>query len=330
MKIKKIKKTIRSSKVTKRTKKVLVVPEEVIAVSNIKVEEYSSLKMAGVLLALLMLFTGISSVGSTVSYFNDIETSIGNLLRAGSLDFSVVLSDPLSSNIKLTAGAQAVTVIPSVTGGVGDFPLAYKVRIERTGGTSPAFCDAIDLQASSTPFTYSGKLMNFVEGTTTSLAPLELNLSLPANSGFNITDSCLVDVIYSGWVNGQSEGVEYHDEERVSLVIFDPPAVVVPVAESISGFNPEPEVVQDGGEEKSDEPLPLLEDIETPPVLESESDTVTDVVIEEPKETTPEPESEVVVEKVPEPVVESVPEETPKVEETVVENVNPPVESSST
>src|SRR3989344_1442799 len=223
--------------------------------------------------------------GDTVSYFNDTEISVGNLLNAGSLDFSVALAPNESPNIKLIPGAPEITIIPTVMGGIEDFLLAYKVRIEQTGGNSPALCDAIDLFASATPFTSSGKLMNFLYGATTSLVPLSLSLSLPSDSGFVSTDTCLVDVVYSGWVDGKTEGIEYHDVERVALSISDPPAESTPV----------PEVV-----------VPDIVSVMTELELELESDEGS---------TTP----EIISETAPDIVTETETEQEQSVEETEIE-----------
>ena len=255
----------------------------------------------------------LANPGGTVSYFNDTEISVGNLLNAGSLDFSVALAPNESPNIKLIPGESAITIIPSVTGGSGDFLLAYKVRIEQIGGTSPALCNAIDLLASSTPFTYSNKLMMFSYGTTTSLGPLSLSLSLPSGSDFASTDTCLIDVVYSGWVDGKTEGIEYHDVERVSLSISDPPAGSTPVPEVVV-----PDIVSVMTELELELELESDEGSTTPEII---SETAPDIVTET------ETEQEQSVEEIAsttEPVIE---ETVPKESETPVA---PVVEADST
>ena len=57
---------------------------------------YFGIKMAGVFSAILVISITLSSVGSTVSYFSDIEMSTGNRLQAGVWD-NVVEVEELAS-----------------------------------------------------------------------------------------------------------------------------------------------------------------------------------------------------------------------------------------
>ena len=57
---------------------------------------YFGIKMAGVCSAILVISITLSSVGSTVSYFSDIEMSTGNRLQAGVWD-NVVEIEELAS-----------------------------------------------------------------------------------------------------------------------------------------------------------------------------------------------------------------------------------------
>ena len=53
---------------------------------------YSGLKMTGVVSLALVLLLSLSNIGSTMSYFSDVEKSIGNYLQADPLYFTVSVS----------------------------------------------------------------------------------------------------------------------------------------------------------------------------------------------------------------------------------------------
>jgi predicted ribosomally synthesized peptide with SipW-like signal peptide len=228
-----------------------------------------SKKFSFSLAVLVLVFGVLNHAGTTLSYFNDTETSMGNLLGAGKLDFGLALADPASANVKLTPGELSVVIVPTVTTGAGDFPLAYRVTAVKTGGTSDALCNAIDLSTVSPPFNYTGKLIALSTVSTNVAGPWSLSLSLPSDSGFTTSDTCLIDLVYSGWVDGQTEGIQYHDVERISLVITDPP---IPT-EQIDTQQTDIQTTSDINEESSSS-IESTDTLVTPPSSNSNIDSI--------------------------------------------------------
>ncbi len=159
---------------------------------------------------------GSGFLGSTVSYFNDIERSVGNGLRAISLDFTVLPDGEQYSfeNGELLAdddGALVTVVTPEP----GSVSMRYDVSVEVTGGNA-LFCDAISASSVS-PVLYSGSLSALNANDILFDTPWPLALSLPDSTGFFNGEMCSLDIIFTAWHYDVATDQGYFDEERAPL-----------------------------------------------------------------------------------------------------------------
>ena len=174
---------------------------------------YSGLKMTVVVSLALVLFTGLSNMGSTMSYFSDIEQSIGNYLRADPLYFTVTMAS--STQIDLSSGEEVI--VPVMTSGLDSELAQYFVRAEMTGGDS-GLCNAIHVLGTF-PFPYDGPILGISTATTTDVGSWTLTTSL-AYSSFATSTSCSIDLVYKGWNADAPLGSGYTDSEKISLTFF--------------------------------------------------------------------------------------------------------------
>lgn len=181
-----------------------------------------SLKKVMTSLAIFMLvvgmnFTGLWAVGTTVAYFNDIETASNNELTAGYLDFS--LSEyTFESSIGLDETISKNTVL--VNGGGMDFQ--YTLEAEEIADVD-GFCGALNLQAKLNGVAqYDGNLMSLATPASTVLGTWQFNIELPVDeTSFINGEECQFDVVFKGWqtnVASYDDG-GFNDEERMTFTI---------------------------------------------------------------------------------------------------------------
>lgn len=201
------------------------------------------------LATVLFLALSFGRVGDTVSYFSDHDVSSGNLLRAGSLDFTVSADGSVDAYLGGEDGGGTV-VVPILSPGAGSFPLSYYVAASKIAGPD-AFCNAIQAQATTSPFIYSGALLSLSTGASSLTGPWSLALSLPSNtSDISQGDVCYVDLVYHGWHEGLPEGDGYSDTETVHLTLHARMVV-------INEFLPNPDPSANGfnfGDDADDKP----------------------------------------------------------------------------
>ena len=161
--------------------------------------------------------TGLWAVGTTIAYYNDTETSGGNVFTADSLDFSLTHYS-FESNIGLDETVSKNTVI--VNSGGMDFQ--YTLEAEEMADED-GFCDALDLQAKLNGVEqYEGDLMSLATSASTTLGTWKFNIELPVDEDSFINgEECQFDVVFRGWqTNVASYGDGgFSDEERMSFTI---------------------------------------------------------------------------------------------------------------
>jgi hypothetical protein len=159
---------------------------------------------------------GLSAVGETFGYYNDTESSDGNVFAAHMLDFRL---EPDPTDSWRGNGTRTITVADEGTSLVFDYtPYADNFYDNTTG-----FCDTLTLDVlHATTTVYSGALKDFnpedVVASSTDAADWEFELttstSLPG-------DICTFDFIYDGWQEemlGYDQG-GYYDTEMVGNTI---------------------------------------------------------------------------------------------------------------
>ena len=225
-----------------------------------------------ILFALLLPLTtlgALSSVGSTLSYFSDVESSFGNYLKADPLDFSVALLG--SSQVDMSTGTQYVT--PVFEPALDSEPIQYSLSTYATGGDI-TLCSLIQVESTST-FAYAGSLLLFSTGMTTTTGALPLRFSIPEGYAANENSSCSIDLIFTGKNASAGPGQGYSFTEHVPLQFYIP--AVIPVVPVSTESVPSPITTPD-------EAIPTEETSTiTEPVTEGDASTTPATTLEVPE-----------------------------------------------
>jgi len=175
------------------------------------------LKISILLILIGLNWTGLSTIGKTLAYFNDVETSKGNNYTATILDFSLTNTE-INKLIGVELG-EDIEFISVATKIIGSLPTQYKVYAEKITGDDN-FCQALRLEASHSTIFYNGALLSFETATTTDFGTWAFETKLPPSaSNFAQGEVCNVDLVFQGWREevadfGQSG---FTDEERIHL-----------------------------------------------------------------------------------------------------------------
>ena len=313
----------------------IVRPQKIARVSNVaclrgqeyrtnpkKTVLYSGLKMAGVAFIALVFLVSISSVGSTVSYFNDVETSIGNYLRADPLSFSVLIASSTSLQIDLSGGD--LLMVPVMMPGLDSEPIQYFVTASTTGGDI-GLCSA--LQTLTTfPFPYNGPLESLQTATTTDIGPWALTFYISDASLFSNT-WCTVDLVYKGWNADSPPGKGYSDTAKVSLTFFVPGVSVASFIATVDIIASTTDVIIEASASSTDSIIESV--LGESPTTTTKSTTTTEVILpSEPPliETSTTTDSSISDSQIPSPVSDEIISE---VEEVVVPDENSNKEEAS-
>ncbi len=259
-----------------------------------------SLKLSLTVVASFLLLLSVSSVGGTVSYFSDTESTLSNYLRADPISFKV---ETEADQIDLSEEKKIDLIMTPDE--ISD-PIQYFVTSKVISGDSE-FCAGIGLIGSE-PFpvnTTTGSLLTEVS-TATGLWTITTQvpdiLKIPGKS-------CEVEFTYLGWSDGSALGKSFTDTRKVTLLFFIPSTFEVPKVNFA-------QVVT-----SSEEVLLVEENLseDNPPVVDASTDEKQEVVevekeTEQPKE---EKEEEVVV-PTPTPTPSEIPQEV--LAETSVED----------
>lgn len=162
-----------------------------------------------------MIFSSLA-VGSTASYFSDMEGALANRLSASAVDFTVQTDGDDYVFIDGVLNEPGGAVVYVVTPEVSSSPLLYSLSIEVATGT-PSFCAALHATTTS-PFAYSGPLLALSTTNSMFLAPLELALSLGVGTS-TPGDFCSLTLVYQGHRADVASSTGYIDEERVPLTL---------------------------------------------------------------------------------------------------------------
>ncbi|OGF77169.1 hypothetical protein A3H04_01855 [Candidatus Giovannonibacteria bacterium RIFCSPLOWO2_12_FULL_43_11c] len=141
----------------------------------------------------------LSGVGTTVSFFTDLEFSPGNIFAAVLLDFDLEGTPwlPASDAADLDPGDEISRNVDVVDDDSTEF--SYKVKPEMTGGDAP-FCGALNVRANlEGSEVYSGNLLAFES------SPVQFG-SAGDNWTFSVTvpsafgsSTCVFDFVFQAW-----------------------------------------------------------------------------------------------------------------------------------
>lgn len=297
------------------------------------------------LVAILFVAVGANygRTGETAAVFSDTETSSGNRFAAIVLDFLAYGGGAG----KVTPTAPPIEIPFNTSPAAGSSGLNYRVTIENIAGTM-ALCNALSVTVKDNiPFAYTGPLAGLNGTAQNSSVAMILQISLPTDPGVSVTDQCTFDIVARGWNEYVPENTGYKDEERVGVLITDPPFENLEAEVGLLEVTPlttegevppesEPEEKAPSGSGGGSSPEPILE--ETPPADGAEEPPAEEVVEESlaeeantgetlPVEPTPEPEPDATSPPQDEPVVEEAPVE--EVVETPVEEAAVPAEANT-
>lgn len=181
-------------------------------------------------------FASVSFVGSTVSYFNDTESSLQNKLQASLLDFKANSEGPAHT----FAGAlDSVTISMTLSPEENSVLVDYQVSVEKVGGG--VFCDAL-LADAGTPVVYIGPLLALTATGVVLNQTWDLKLSLdPLITNYLPQEVCVVDLVFTAWYKDGETGVGYSDIEKVRLTLTAPTTAILgaPLVEPLLFFAPE-------------------------------------------------------------------------------------------
>ena len=206
---------------------------------------------------------------ATRAYFTDMEASVGNLLSAATLDFSVDAEAPRAISLQVGLGEEEGSAFAPFVADI-DSTIAFEYRIvtQMMGGDAD-FCNALTLKGSAPVFDYDGALLSLSTGTTTDQSPWDLELYLPADTVVADGTNCLVDLVYQGTQEEGGVDSEYHDEERLPLLITYV-AAPAPFRLALPEEAPVPEETPSEGDPSSyiEEPTPDVPLEEVPEPIE--------------------------------------------------------------
>lgn len=241
-----------------------------------------------------VLFVATSFTGSTVSYFNDIESALANVLKASALDFTV--STNQNSFILDPNASTDVVIEPTVSIQKGSASAAYDVSIEVVSASS-TLCGAL-LVDSTLPFLYSGSLVALSATTLVFNDDWGLTVSLDPNVQYVPGDVCSIDLVYTARRDGADNTAGYIDIEKLPLQFSTPLQVAPIVAPLLKLVEP---IIE------TEPPLPVEEIID--PLINNKP-------VADPSIIDPLPPEDPVIK--PEPVT---PEPAPQTEEAIIEPI---------
>lgn len=216
-------------------------------------------------------FAGIASIGGTKAYFNDMEASIGNLLKAGLVSLRLSSNEDVAGRPALmrtsdASLADSSTIPPAEEPAIGSdlfsidldkgdqsFPLIYTIT-PKFDDDAPNGCKAMTLEAWINDFHWSGLLTDFALPATTTLGHLQFLLTIPVPNTLAPHAKCAGALVFSAGIAGVPDPIShsFSDTKQYRFEIMNSEAT--------------PPSSEEGESSQS-------ETTDTPPTPESESNT---------------------------------------------------------
>ncbi len=184
------------------------------------------IKKISSLILIIGLIIPLSLISTpTNAYYNDTETSDGNVFQASSLDFEIDAGVWILEGEELEINIDTVIDRDVDLNNVGSLSFQYSAKFEYTSG-SMDFCDILELEASrnSVP-EYDG----FLSGFTASSSGFIVD-QIQENWDFSVTASaltsdlalteCHFDFVFDAWQVGMTASHGFHDTEKVSNILI--------------------------------------------------------------------------------------------------------------
>ena len=317
----------------------------------------SGIKMMCVATLTVMVFIGLSSVGSTVSYFSDLESSIGNRLQAGILGFRIssfeesagrfaALEDTSSSTDGLVQG-YATGISEENTGSKkfnitidpddSSLPIIYTVSSVLDAG-NPEGCEEMEISAIFGDYvTYSGSLDDFVTPPLSQMGEWRFEVELPEGiDELGAGAECRGEIVFRAGLDEVSDDLThtFSDEKKYFFVIKnwgeaplleEEKILRTPQIEFNQPFIPDQSEAESESGGAGGEGAETTDGVPELPVDESEEETLSPALPdeEESQASVPEPEESPASEPEPEDAIEDEAEE-PEVEKESAEAEDEP------
>ena len=211
-------KTKRIYKRNKRGQFVRVYPwDGLITPAFIKATKTIAFKFIALLLIVGLNGVAISRIGYTAAFYNDTESSAGNVFNAGMLDF--VLSE---SNLKSFIGPEAVgekTIVTVAMPVDRSMNMQYALSASSSLSFSP-LCNALVVEAKQNGITrYNGSFSGLLAPTTTDFGTWEFRFDLPPLTSAAHGEICEADARFYAWRAEitEPENSGFDDEELFSF-----------------------------------------------------------------------------------------------------------------
>ncbi|MCG2699322.1 lamin tail domain-containing protein [Candidatus Parcubacteria bacterium] len=171
-------------------------------------------KMLCLLLILGLNWAGLSAVGDTFAYFNDIENAQENTLSAGTLDFRLTKQNAGGFVGMENDGEifHTSVAIPEP----GSMPMQYFVY---SANATPVCSEFIVRVKENETEIFNGSLPDFLSATTTAFGTWKFEFDLPVGAPVSQEDLCQADIIFSAWREeiASPEESGFFDIETLSL-----------------------------------------------------------------------------------------------------------------
>ncbi len=173
----------------------------------------SGLKLSLATIFSFLLLLSVSSVGGTVSYYNDTEGVFNNYFRADPISFKV---ETATDQIDLSQDKRIDLVMTPDE--ISD-PIQYFVASKIIAGDGE-FCSGINVTG-TLPFSVSSRIdsLNTDISTTTGIWTLTASVADGLKSPGM---SCQVELTYLGWNAGSILGKSFTDTRKINLLFFIP------------------------------------------------------------------------------------------------------------
>ncbi|OHA00974.1 MAG: hypothetical protein A3C12_03375 [Candidatus Sungbacteria bacterium RIFCSPHIGHO2_02_FULL_49_20] len=177
-----------------------------------------SVAKTGLVLTLIVLLNlfGLSSIGNTIAFYNDVETSSGNAHFAGSLDFSLDAPDDFAPEVTPDDDASRIVDVSND----GSLGFQYTASATNAVGT---LCSSLNLVAElDGGEEYNGLLSGFDAGPFVFGDPesWDFTTSLDSDDPDLQETSCSFDILFKGWqIDVAEDSGGFTDEEVISNTV---------------------------------------------------------------------------------------------------------------
>lgn len=166
---------------------------------------------------------GLSGVGDTLSYYNDFETSVDNLLAAGELD--ITANTTIEIDPEISCGQMKDFEIEVATTS-DSFPLSHDVHVE-SGDDTGGLCAAmkVDAQFEGDTLVTESPLLSLLAGPVTQAGTWRFIVSLAADAAsVPAGATCTAMFVFRSWPQGTvPEEDGYTDTEIVPITFTKGP-----------------------------------------------------------------------------------------------------------